>query len=196
MQWITTTHVLNELRSSNDGLVWNTFRDHFYPVIVNFAQRLGLSGALAEDAAQETMLAFLKSFRSGNYNREKGKLSSWIFGIARLTILDCRKKAPREKIISEGTDTTSFWDQVVDEKTVEAAWEVEWRKMVLERCLARASKEFGQKIYRAFELYAFEQKPIEEVCHTLDMSRNAVYIAKNRVLSKLRSLQQEFESVN
>jgi DNA-directed RNA polymerase specialized sigma24 family protein len=65
--------------------------------------------------------------------------------------------------------------------------------MVLERCLQQARRQLDQKVFKAFELYALLQKPVEEVCQTLDMSRNAVYIAKSRVLLKLRQLKHDFE---
>jgi RNA polymerase sigma-70 factor (ECF subfamily) len=68
--------------------------------------------------------------------------------------------------------------------------------MVLQRCLQQARREMDPKVFSAFELYALSQKPIEEVCRQLSMSRNAVYIAKSRVLSKLRQLEQDFEAIS
>ncbi|MGA2916777.1 MAG: sigma-70 family RNA polymerase sigma factor [Sedimentisphaerales bacterium] len=193
MEWVTTTQVLESLKESNDTLAWTRFRDHFYPVIFRFAKVLGLSETDAEDAAQETMLTFLKLFRDGKYNREKGHLGHWLFGIAKRTILDFCKRLPRERLVADKTTGTSFWDMAADENSVRHTWDTEWRNMVLERCLQQARRELDQKVFQAFELYALSQKPIEEVCQTLGMSRNAVYIAKSRVLSRLRQLQHDFE---
>ena len=195
MEWITTTQVLEELKMSNDTLVWTRFRDHFYFVVINFAKTLGLSETDAEDAAQETILAFIKAFRDGKYNREKGQLSHWLFGVARRVILNFRKRLPREHFIVDNTSGTSFWDMVADENAVQHTWDTEWQHMMLERCLQQARRELDQKVFKAFELYAISQKPVEEVSQTLSMSRNAVYIAKSRVLSKLRQLHQEFEGL-
>lgn len=195
MDWVTTTQVLEDLKASNDALAWSNFRDNFYPVIFNFAKTLGLSATDAEDAAQETMLAFLKAFRGGKYNREKGHLSHWLFGVARRVILDFRKRLPREHFVTDNTTSTSFWDMVADEDAVKHTWDSEWRRIVLERCLQQACKELDHKVFEAFELYALCQKPVEEVSQTLGMSRNAVYIAKSRVLSKLRQLQQDFDGI-
>ena len=195
MEWVTTTQVLEDLRESNDTVAWISFRDHFYPVIFNFAKTLGLSATDAEDAAQETMLAFQKAFRDGKYNREKGHLSDWLFGVARRVILNFRKRLPREYVIEDDTTGTSFWDMVADENAVKHTWDSEWRRMVLERCLQQARKELDHKVFEAFELYALCQEPVEEVSQRLGMSRNAVYIAKSRVLSKLRQLQQDFEGL-
>jgi RNA polymerase sigma-70 factor (ECF subfamily) len=193
MEWVTTTQVLEDLKELNDTLAWTSLRDHFYPVILKFAKTLGLSEADAEDAAQETMLAFLKAFRDGKYDREKGRLSHWLFGVAKRTIMDFCKRLPREHFIADNTTGTSFWDKIADDNSIRHTWDTEWRCMVLERCLQQARRELDQKVFRAFELYALLQKPIEEVCKTLGMSRNAVYIAKSRVLSKLRQLQCDFE---
>jgi len=196
MEWVTTTQVLEDLKKSNDSLAWTSFRDHFYPVIFKFARTLGLSETDAEDAAQETMLAFLKAFQDDKYNRGKGHLSHWLFGVARRVILDCRKRLPREHLVVDNTTGASFLDTLVDENAVQHTWDTEWQRMVLERCLQQAHRELDQKVFRAFELYALAQKPVEEVCQTLGISRNAVYIAKSRVLSRLRQLQQEFEGLS
>jgi RNA polymerase sigma-70 factor (ECF subfamily) len=184
---------LEDLKKSNDTIVWAGFRDHFYPVVINFAKTLGLCETDAEDAAQETMLAFLKAFRDGKYDKEKGHFSHWLFGVAKRVILNVRKRLPRERLVADSTAGTSFWDIVGDDNAVQHTWDTEWRRMVLERCLRQAHRELDEKVFRAFELYALSEKPVEEVGKTLGMSRNAVYIAKSRVLSKLRQLQQDFE---
>jgi RNA polymerase sigma-70 factor (ECF subfamily) len=196
MQWITTTQILEDLKSSNDALAWNSFRDHFYPVVVNFAKSLGLSATYAEDAAQETMLTFLKAFRDGRYNKEKGRLGSWVFGVARRVILNFRKQLPRERTIADSSTGTSFWDMIADDSAVKHTWETQWRRMVLERCLQQVRREFDSRVFKAFELYALSEKSVAEVGRTLGMSRNAIYVAKSRVLSRLRRLLTEFEEVS
>jgi RNA polymerase sigma factor (sigma-70 family) len=196
MDWVTTTQVLEDLKESNDILAWNSFRNNFYPVIFNFAKTLGLSATDAEDATQETMLAFLKAFRDGKYEREKGQFSHWLFGVAKRVILNFRKRLPLKHFSENNTTGTFFLNTIADENNIRRTWDTQWRYMVLEKCLLQARREVDQKVFNAFELYALSQKPVEEVCRTLDMSRNAVYIAKSRVLSKLRQLQKDFEGFN
>jgi hypothetical protein len=53
--------------------------------------------------------------------------------------------------------------------------------------------EVDPKTYRAFEMYAMDQQPVEQVCNTLDMTPNAVYVAKNRVLTKIRELKKQYD---
>lgn len=193
MKWVTTTQILEGLKSSNNSRMWSSFSDHFRPLLVSFGRRLGLSAADAEDATQETMAVFVKSFRDGKYDREKGQLSGWLFGIARRVILNIRGKQPLEQLIADKTTGTSFWDLIQDDHTIKQSWETEWQRMVLGRCLEQVSRELDPKVYEAFELYALSEIPVEQVAQQLNVSKNAVYIAKSRVLSRLRELECRFE---
>ena len=193
MKWVTTTQVLEDLRGSNDTIAWISFRDHFYPVIFNFARKLGLSETDAEDAAQEVMLTFVRAFRDGKYSKEKGRLSNWLFGIARRVILNLRGHKPLEHLVADKTTGTSFWDLIKDDYSLTQNWENQWRQMVLIRCLEQVQQQFEPKVYRAFDLYALSNVPVAEVAQQLKISSNAVYIAKSRVLSKLRQLERQFE---
>jgi len=197
MEWITTTQVLQALKTSEDSEVWQMFHSHFYPVIFNFGRKLGLTEQDAEDAAQETMVAFLKAYRKGNYDREKGRLTQWLFGVARKVIMNRQKRVNPEKQKLDKTTGTSFWNLLQDEDSTAArcTWDAEWRSMVLKKCLDRVRCECGEKTFQAFEMYAVSQLSVDEVSQRLGMSKNAVYIAKNRVLSRLRQLEHDFDDL-
>ncbi len=191
--WITTTQRLESLKITRDESAWTEFCTHFQPVVIQFARKLGLSNVEAEDAAQETMATFFKAFKSGKYDPDKGRLSNWLFGIAKRVTLNLRGRRPLEKLIANKATGTSFWDMVQDDRTLGQTWELEWQHMVMNKCLEQVRQEFNPRVFGAFRHYAIDQLSIEEVCHRFDMSPNAVYIAKSRVLSRLRELRQQFE---
>jgi RNA polymerase sigma-70 factor, ECF subfamily len=193
MEWVTTTQVLEELQSSNNAQAWQRLCDHFHIVVVNFAKQMGLSTTDAEDVAQETMLEFVKAFRKGKYKRDKGHLSDWLFGIARHVILNYRRRLPSEQLVEDKTTGTLFLNQIQDNHPIKVSWEIEWRHMVLTRCFEQARKEFDPKVFKTFELYALEQIAAHRVAQLLEISQNAVYIAKCRVLSRMRELEKQFE---
>ena len=195
MEWITTTQVLETLKTSDNAVVWQGFRDNFFPIIVNFARHIGLNPTDAEDAAQNTILEFLKAYRGGKYDREKGRLSHWLFGLARNVILHYRSNRSPELLISDKTSETPYWNGVIDEESAQKTWTMEWRKVLLAKCLNRARQELDKKTFQAFELYALSEMSVEEVAQKLGMSENAVYIAKTRVVNRLRQLEQEFEGI-
>jgi RNA polymerase sigma-70 factor (ECF subfamily) len=193
MEWKTTTQILENLKNSNNAADWSCFRDYFYPVIVRFARKLGLSPDDAEDAAQETIIAFLKACRTDKYQRQQGKLSHWVMGVARNIIRNHYRKQSKISGAAKSNSAISMPPDIEDEQAVQHTWQTEWRKVLLQRCLIQARKEFDAKTFLAFELYALAGKPAAQVSAELDLSANAVYIAKNRVLTKIRLLYHDFE---
>lgn len=201
MDWVTTTKVLEALKTSADGIAWRMFHNHFYPVLLKFGRKLGLADPDAEDAAQETMIAFLNAYRNGRYDRTKGRLSHWLFGVAKNVLIERRRKvqsSPERPIADRTGADGSFWDLVKDDatSTLERMWDDEWRSMVLKKCLARVRGECDERTFQAFDLYAMSELPVDQVAQRLSMSPNAVYIAKNRVLARLRQLEHEFDTLD
>ena len=98
MEWVTTSVLLDQLRAGADG-AWGAFLERFRKPVIAFALKVGLPAQAADDAAQETMLAFLEGLRSGSYDRKKGRLSSWLFGIASMKArqaFDARARIDRD----------------------------------------------------------------------------------------------------
>jgi len=187
MQWKTTTQILEDLHDPSSDLVWDPFCGHFQPIVVGFGRKLGLSAADAQDAAQETMMSFLRTLRQGQYDRTRGKLSSWLLGIAKKVILNLRRRSARYGIHTRATDR-AYWDSLPEESTLESVWEAQWQRVVLTRCLEQVKDEFEPEVYRAFDLYALQDQPADQVADELGTTRNAIYIAKSRILARLRKL--------
>jgi len=194
MDWITTTGFLDDLGNSDNNEAWEQFYNHFQPPIVRYACKLGLEHNNAEDVASETLMTFLKRYRRGDYSRSKGRLSSWLFGITHRVILDLKKRLYRDKLISNDTAGAAFWAMIEDKKALRYTWNTELRRMVFQCCLGQVRLTVTEQTYKAFELYGLQEKSSDEVAKLLGMSRNAVFIAKTRVLSKLEKAMAEFEN--
>lgn len=194
MEWITTTTVLDRLRDPNDHSAWGSFIERFRAPIASFSRKMGLNLADAEDVAQETLVAFLESYRKNAYVRGRGRLGHYLFGIAHNKILLVRRKiATREAQISTGDDGTSFWSAVPDSRKAEETWELEWRQATLVQCLEQVRQEVSAQTYEAFRMVVFEKGVPATVAEHLGISRNAVFIAKHRVGIRLRELCAAFE---
>jgi RNA polymerase sigma factor (sigma-70 family) len=79
----TSTAMLSALRQSGNGQVWQQFCKRYRPLIVSFARSsFSLNEADAEDAAQDALAAFHVAYCRGDYDRDRGRLRKWLFGIA------------------------------------------------------------------------------------------------------------------
>jgi RNA polymerase sigma-70 factor (ECF subfamily) len=59
-------------------------------------------------------------------------------------------------------------------------------RVVYERCVGLMRSEFEERTWRAFWRVAIDDRPATEVAAELGMTPGAVYIAKSRVLKRLR----------
>ncbi len=64
---------------------------------------------------------------------------------------------------------------------LEALWEIEWQRQMLEMAAARVAAKVNAKQYQIFYLHVLKEMPVKEVMLRLDVSRAQVYLAKLRV---------------
>lgn len=179
----TSTELLQALHDPAAG-AWGLFVGRYRPLIESFAMRAGLSVDDARDVAQNALLAFYSSYRDGAYDRERGRLRSWIFGIARHQLgraLRGRRRGPYS--LDEAGELC--------DADAEAIWESAWQRELLLAALSRAREEVEPVTFEAFELFAVAGVPSHVVAQSLGLSENAVYGAKRRVLARLRALHAE-----
>ncbi len=196
MSWETHTSILQQLRTFSARSAWNALADEFREPLVRFGERAGLPRDRAEDAAQETLTAFAQGFRAGRYERSKGRLRSWIFGIARRQVSSARRSAALDPVAARGTDESPsllLAGAAPVQGDLEGIWEEEWQRSVLDRCLRRIQSEVGPETYQAFHLATFEGLSADEVAARLNVPRSRVYNAKHRVAARLRELALEIE---
>lgn len=191
---ITSTYLLNGLKDPANQAVWQQYVDRYRPLLLKYARRMGLRDDEAEDVAQQTLTAFSNAYREGKYDREKGRLRVWLFGIARHQVLTWhRRRRDREVQPPDATDGTRFFERVPDDGALERAWEHEWQQAMLRHCLDLIRQEVEPSTFEAFELFAGQGLPAERVAAQLGLTANAVFGAKRRILRRVRELLPNLE---
>ena len=106
MVWRTTSGLLVDLASFSNDTAWRRLSRGLRAPTYEFARSMGLSHSDAEDAVQDCLFAFAVQFRRGSYDRKKGRLSNWLFGIAYREIVRHRRQLARQR---ERDVTTRTW---------------------------------------------------------------------------------------
>ncbi|MBI4718762.1 MAG: sigma-70 family RNA polymerase sigma factor [Planctomycetes bacterium] len=162
-------------------------------MIVAFARKLGLNEADAADVAQETLTRFITDYRAGKYDRERGRLRSWIIGIVRYRVADLkRSQAYRRQHRGE-----SAMVDLASAEQLNAIWDAERRRTLLWQAIGelRDQTRLTERTIRAFELYVLHERPAEEVARDLGLTPHDVYMAKNRVAERLRETLARLEEI-
>jgi RNA polymerase sigma factor (sigma-70 family) len=192
----TSTYLLEGLKDPGNATVWRQYVERYRPLLVRYGQRLGLGTEDAEDVAQRALLSFCQAYQAGKYDRDKGRLRNWLFGIARNEIRNWRRRHQQHELQVAGQpDQTDFFAQLGDEDRWEQVWEQEWRHAVMRQCLEEVRREVDPTTFEAFELFASRGWPAARVAKQLGLTANAVFIAKHRILRRIRELLPQMETV-
>lgn len=187
---MTTSHLLDGLKDPHNQAVWHAYVGRYRPLVIQYGIRLGLSPTDAEDAAQLSLIEFCTSYQADKYDRTRGRLRDWLFGIARNQVLNYRRRQVTRgpKLIGDGSSGTDFFQAIPDEDSMAKVWEEEWRQAVMQQCLATVRAEVEPRTFEAFELFALQGLPAEDVAAKLGITANAVFGAKRRILRRIREL--------
>ena len=185
----TTTHILDQLRDPNNAEMWQLFDARFRPVIIAFARKRGLGQDEAAEVAQVVLAQFTADYQAGRYDRSRGRLSSWIIGIASHRIADVGRAHQRASIErGESAIVNMSADRASD-----GDWQEAIQKVILERAMNVLMNDtrMDARTIRAFELCAVRNVPAEAAATECDMTVAEVYVAKNRAIKKLRDIVAE-----
>lgn len=184
----TTTKLLDALHDHANEPAWAQIDSRYRPVIAGLARRLGLGDTDAEEVAQQSLAEFVSAYRHGRYDRTKGRLSSWILGIAHHTTLRLLRTGRRAELAG-----SAWLSEVVDEGALRTIWSDERDRAIFERAIGMVRDEsaFDDRTLLAFELVALRGVPATEAGVQCGMTVDQVYVAKSRVIRRLRGLADD-----
>lgn len=180
----TRVTLLLRLRDRSDQTAWRTFDSLYRGMIVGFARWRGLSEADADDVAQQCVAAVVEGI--GQY-QHLGSFKTWLRAIAEKKIVDVFRKRGREAqapsgvLAAEADPGTSLDEQ----------WERNWARAHFSYCLEAVRAQVEERTYEAFTAYAIHGRPAEEVAAAVGISVGQVYVAKHRVLERVRAMLAE-----
>ncbi len=189
----TSTSLLIDLRDPRNERAWQRFFARYTPMLLSYAKRVGLTDADAQDVVGDTLATFVQAYWAGRYQRDRGRLKSWLGGMVYKKVL---KSYARRRAVSldagQSADGRRTIEPVAPDDQAEA-FEREWQLELLSQGLDILRRESDPNTYQAFDLYALKGWPVAKVTKFLDMTPNAVYISKTRLLKRLRKIIRQIQ---
>lgn len=181
----TSVTLLQRVKDPGDAQAWEEFFKLYYPLVMKYARIRGLRTSDAEEVAQECMRSLATHMPHFEYSTSRGRFRNYLSTMVHNKIYDLlRRKHPP-------TAGGAALDQVPAPEETEAMWDQVWLWEHLTYCIDRMESRCADHTMRAFRLYVLEGRPVEEVCQTLDLSANQVYLAKTRMIQRLRTEVRE-----
>jgi RNA polymerase sigma-70 factor, ECF subfamily len=179
----TSVTLLDRLRQPNQAQAWEQFIRLYTPLLVSWAKRQGFKHEDVADLTQEVLLKLIRLLPA--YERGNGQsFRNWLSQVAKNQCIDfCRRVATRALPQADGLSGVENSTSGLD---IEGTDEVEYRRTLIKQGMEMIRSEFNVNTWAAFQKLMVEGKTVAEVAKELEMSRNAVYLARHRVLSRLR----------
>jgi RNA polymerase sigma-70 factor, ECF subfamily len=188
----TSPTLLQRLRKPDQAVAWERFVGLYSPLLFAWAKRLGLQSADAADLVQDVLIKLTRELPKFQYDADKKNFRGWLRTICFNRWRD-RQKIRATRSQPGGDDGISNVEAADDGLT--QFWEEEHRGFLVRQALhllQDLKKEFQPQTLLAFEEVTVNHRPVADVAAALGMSANSVYLAKLRVLRRLKEELKEF----
>jgi RNA polymerase sigma factor (sigma-70 family) len=190
----TRPSLLVRIRDAGDGEAWRQFVQAYGPVVYGYGRKRGLQDADAADLTQEVLRAVAGSVGRLDYDRSRGSFRGWLFTLAHHKLHDLLSRRRRNGRGAEDTGVQSWLEEQPAPEADLALWDQEYERRLFARAAGEVRGDFHESTWRAFWRTAVEGRPVKDVAGELGLTAAAVYLARSRVMARLRGRIQELES--
>jgi RNA polymerase sigma-70 factor (ECF subfamily) len=190
----TRPSLLTRLGPPRDDRAWEEFVELYGPLVRRLALRSGLQGADADDLAQDVFRAVAGAIDRWDPDPSRGSFRAWLSRIARNLIVNLLAARRRQSagVGSGGTDMVAFLESQPDPGEDSACFDLEYRRRLFGWAADRIRGQFQEPTWQAFWRTGVEGEDVRSVARSLGLSPGAVYVARSRVMARLR---KEIEAV-
>jgi RNA polymerase sigma-70 factor (ECF subfamily) len=191
---ITRASLLVRIRNAQDQEAWRHFVRIYAPVVYGYARKSGLQDADAADLTQEVLRAVSAAAGQLNYDPKRGSFRSWLFTVAHHKICDLLAQQRRQGRGTGGARVQEMLEAQTAPSEDKALWEKEYEQRLFNWAAEQVRDRFHDATWQAFWQTAVEGKSGKEVAERLGMTVAAVYLAKSRVMARLREQIQQLDA--
>src|SRR6476620_7878948 len=178
----TRQSLLVRLKDPGDHTAWRTFIDVYAPAVFAFARRQRLQPADAADLTQDVCRNVSSALKSFAYDPDRGRFRGWLFTVVRNQLKMFRRAEARH---ARGSIDPVLLADLPDATDAEA-WDLECRRRLFAWACERVKPTVSPVTWQAFWRTAVDDANGEMVAKETGLSPAAVYLARSRVLGKLR----------
>jgi RNA polymerase sigma-70 factor (ECF subfamily) len=191
----TRPSLLVRIRDPRDGQAWAQFVAVYAPLVYAYGRRQGLQDADAADLTQDSLRVVSEAIRSFEYDPQRGSFRGWLLTVVRNRLHRLRARRSRP---GQGSGDTGGHEQLAAVAAPEEAqdeWDREYQRRRFRWAADQVRGQVQDATWQAFWRTAVAGTSGQVVALELGMTVAAVYLAKSRVMARLkdqlRQLQDE-----
>jgi len=187
----TSASFLERLGDRSDSEAWTRLVELYSPLIRGWLRGYALTESDADDLSQTVLTAVVANLPNFRHDGRVGAFRRWLRTIAVNTVRQEFRMDRKTAGSPGGSAFLASLDELDDSDSgLSRVWDQAHDAHVLRTLLTWAEPEFEAKTWRAFRRQVFDEARPKAVAEELEMTVNAVLIAKSRVLKRLRELSR------
>lgn len=179
--FLTPTSLLQRLRQAPEAKTWERFVDLYTPLLFAWTARLRLSDHDAADLVQDVFASVVESMPRFQYDTN-GSFRAWL----KTVLLNRWRTRIRRADNNQRVGDPALDEVIASDDQLGDLDESEYRRYVVQRAMTIMQTDFQAETWQACWQFVVESRPAQEVAQNLGITVNAVYLAKTRVLRRLR----------
>ncbi len=189
----TRLSLIARLKNRADQEAWTEFVAIYQPVVYRLACQKGLQHADAEDLVQQVLTAVALAVERWQPDPTRGRFRSWLTKIARNQILNALTRCPPDRACGGAPADDPLDRQAAKDGPDSNLLRTEQRRQVFYWAAQQVEEEFRPETWQAFWWTAVEGRDIAEVAKALGKKPGAVYVARGRVMLRLKEKVREWD---
>jgi RNA polymerase sigma-70 factor, ECF subfamily len=177
----TSASLLDQLRRTPNDDAWARLVRLYAPLLYHWAARLGLQANDCADMVQDVFVAVLRGLPHFE-QRQDGGFRAWLRTIA---VNKWRDRQRKQVPVALTPEDSRFDAQTAHHPALEFE-EAEYRAYLVQQAAKLIQAEFHPGTWKAFWATTVEGRPVAEVAAELNLSPNAIYVGRSRILQRLR----------
>ena len=185
----TRPTLLFRIRDAQDQEAWERFIDLYAPLVYGYLRKRGLQDADSADLTQDVLRQVAAAAKSLEYDAKRGTFRGWLFRVVQNRLTDHWRK---EGIREHGAGDTNAQQQLNELPQPggldpSAEWDADYERQLFHYAANIVKQDFTPATWQAFWLTSVEGQPGKDVAEKLGLSVAAVYLAKGRVMTRLKN---------
>lgn len=183
----TSASLLENLRDRPGDVHWRRLVDLYSPLIRSWLGRHTVAAADTDDLVQEVLVIVMRRMPEFHRQARTGSFRTWLRTITANCLRDFWRAQRIRPRATGASDFQEMFEQLQDSNSgLSHLWDEEHDRHVTQQLLQTLRSEFQETSWKAFLAVAIEGRSPNDVAAELGITVNAVFIAKSRILSRLR----------
>lgn len=188
----TQYSLLARLSDPSDQEAWQQFADLYQPVIYRIARGRGFQHADAQDLAQQVLISVAAAIPNWKKSSAETRFRHWLKKVTKNAALNALTRGPKELVAASSVLMAIQNDLHVD-ANLEKQIDEEHRREIYRQAAEIVQKQVLPATWDAFRRSALLNESAEQVSQQTGLTIGSVYVARSRVVSRLRATVAEIE---